>query len=274
VDVIQPLADLARAAALLCAESGLPEMRTQRTLSARRIAEVDMSTRLQSDAWLLLHSGAGGAAFNMALDAALLETAGALGKPVLRFYGWTERAASFGYFQKFAEVEKMTPLRPLVRRPTGGGLVPHDADWTYSIVIPPAHGWYALAAVESYRRMHEWIQASFRKIGVATGLASCCRKAGPGQCFVGHEKFDVLWHDQKIAGAAQRRTRAGLLIQGSVQPPAIKLDRADWEQAMWVAGEEAFGCEWSELRPVNELHERTNELAEKVYAQELHNHRR
>ena len=44
------------------------------------------------------------------------------------------------------------------------------------------------------------------------------RFAGP--CFAGYEKFDVLWHGKKIAGAAQRRNKLGLLIQGSVQPIA------------------------------------------------------
>ena len=62
--------------------------------------------------WLVLHSGPCGAAFNMALDEALLEAVARLGRPVLRFYGWTEPAATFGYFQKFAEVERATPLRP------------------------------------------------------------------------------------------------------------------------------------------------------------------
>ncbi len=112
-----------------------------------------MSAPPQKDVWLRLHSGPGSAALNMALDAALLEAAPSLGKPVLRFYSWTERAASFGYFQKYAEVRQMTRLQPLVRRPTGGGLVPHDADWTYSITIPTGHAWYALSAVDSYRRV-------------------------------------------------------------------------------------------------------------------------
>jgi lipoate-protein ligase A len=91
--------------------------------------------------WLLLNSGPGDAAFNMALDEALLGAMPRLQKPVLRFYGWTEPAASFGYFQKFSEVERATHLRPLVRRPTGGGTVPHDADWTYSMAIPPGSEW-------------------------------------------------------------------------------------------------------------------------------------
>ena len=73
--------------------------------------------------WYLLESGVGSYAFNMALDEALLEAMPRLGKPVLRFYSWSERAASFGYFQKYAEIERLTLLRPLVRRPTGGGLV-------------------------------------------------------------------------------------------------------------------------------------------------------
>src|SRR5438270_184469 len=110
------------------------------------------------NSWLFIDSGKGDAAFNMALDEALLENSIRLGKPVLRFYGWTELAASFGYFQRYADVEQATLLRPLVRRPTGGGIVPHNADWTYSFVVPPAHAWHSLKAEESYRRIHEWIQ--------------------------------------------------------------------------------------------------------------------
>jgi lipoate-protein ligase A len=209
----------------------------------------------------------------MAMDAALLEAAPAIGRPVLRFYSWTEPAASFGYFQKFAEVQRMTKLRPLVRRPTGGGIVPHDADWTYSVAIPPGHAWHALKAVDSYRQIHEWVRAAFGRLGVPAELAMDCRKALPGQCFVGHEKFDVIWHGQKIAGAAQRRTRTGLLIQGSVQPPAIKIQRIDWEQALCdVAGDGRVA--WSELPADAALIRRANELAETIYSQASHNERR
>ena len=91
--------------------------------------------------WCLLQQGKEAAAYNMALDEALLESAPELGRPVLRFYGWLEAAASFGYAQKYAEIERWTLLRPLLRRPTGGGLVPHDADWTYSVALPPDTAW-------------------------------------------------------------------------------------------------------------------------------------
>ena len=198
--------------------------------------------------WYLLQSGPGDYAFNMALDEALLEAAPRLGRPVLRFYGWTEPAASFGYFQKYAEIERMTRLRPLVRRPTGGGLVPHDADWTYSLAFPPADDWYHLSATDSYRRVHEWIRAAFARLNLATELAPACSKTLPGQCFQGHEKFDLLWRGRKIAGAAQRRTRDGLLIQGSVQPAGLALARADWEKAMCDAARAGTGREWDGLR--------------------------
>ena len=68
---------------------------------------------------------------------------------VQRFYGWMEPAATFGYFQKYSSVERATLLRPLVRRLTGGGIVPHDADWTYSFAVPPGHEWHSLAAIET-----------------------------------------------------------------------------------------------------------------------------
>ena len=224
----------------------------------------------------VLNSGKREAAFNMALDEALLENARRLEKPVLRFYGWTERAASFGYFQKYSDVERATLLRPLVRRPTGGGIVPHDADWTYSFAVPPGHEWHSLAAIESYRRMHEWILRAFGKLKIETELAQAKRSAAtgadmPGECFTGHEKFDLLWRGKKIAGAAQRRNKLGLLIQGSVQPPPIPISRGDWEEAMRAAAAELFSVQWTTLSPEGDLLSRAAELARQKYSQAAYN---
>lgn len=222
--------------------------------------------------WYYINSGPGEAAFNMALDEALLEAVGALGAPVLRSYGWTQAAATFGYFQHHAEIEQLTPLRPLIRRPTGGGLVPHATDWTYSLAFPPQHEWHQLRAEDSYREVHEWIQRTFRQLQVATELAPCCRKTAPGQCFIGYEKFDLLWHGKKIAGAAQRRNKFGLLIQGSVQPPATGLMRSAWEEAMRVAAPRKAG--WEPLHVSGPLLARAEQLVAEKYAQAAYNRKR
>ena len=227
-----------------------------------------------SHPWYLLPSGAGDCVLNMALDEALLQAAPRLGRPLLRFYSWTEPAASFGYFQKHAEVEQMTLLRPLVRRPTGGGLVPHDADWTYSLVFPPGDEWYSLSATDSYRRVHEWIQAAFARLNLATELAPACSKALPGQCFQGHERFDVLWRGVKVAGAAQRRTRDGLLIQGSVQPQRLSQARAEWQQAMCDVACSGQGAQWVTFELDAPLAERAQELARQKYSQADYNRKR
>lgn len=210
----------------------------------------------------------------MALDEALLQAMPRLGKPVLRFYSWIEPAASFGYFQKFREVERLTLLRPLVRRPTGGGLVPHADDWTYSLAFPPSDHWYVLAATQSYQRVHEWVRDSFVKLNVPSELAPRCRKAEAGQCFAGYEKFDLLWRGQKIAGAAQRRTRDGLLIQGSIQPPPLSLAKADWQKAMCDVAHFDQGIRWVEFAPDTALNERALELAAQKYSQITYNQKR
>jgi lipoyl(octanoyl) transferase len=224
--------------------------------------------------WLLINSGKCAAAFNMAQDEALLEAMTRLQKPALRFYGWSEPAATFGYFQHVSEVEQATRLRPLIRRPTGGGIVPHDADWTYSFGVPPGHEWHLLKAEESYRHIHEWIQRAFAKLNIETELAPCCKKALPGQCFAGYEKFDLLWHGKKIAGAAQRRNKLGLLIQGSVQPPPVAVLRADWERAMAEIAREQFSVQWLEFLPDTELLQKTKELACQKYSQIAYNQKR
>ena len=229
---------------------------------------------LEVGCWYLLDSGKGDAAFNMALDEALLDHSAELGRPVLRFYGWTEPAASFGYFQRYADVEQATLLRPLVRRPTGGGIVPHDIDWTYSFIVPPAHEWHSLKAEESYRRIHEWIQNAFTRLNIPTELAPCCKKSSPGQCFIGHEKFDLLWQGKKIAGAAQRRNKAGLLIQGSVQPPPIKVAHADWKGAMLAVAVEQWTVQWENYSLPTALMMQVKQLAHDKYSRSAYNHKR
>ncbi|HEY5298351.1 MAG TPA: hypothetical protein VIK59_10540 [Verrucomicrobiae bacterium] len=231
--------------------------------------------------WLFLNSGKGNAAFNMALDEMLLEKISEIGKPVLRFYGWTQPAATFGYFQKFSEVERATHLRPLIRRPTAGGIVPHDADWTYSFAAPPNHEWHSLAAVESYRRIHEWIRDAFAKLKVETELAPEKKSAIDHRplaigsaCFVGHEKSDLLWRGKKIAGAAQRRNKLGLLIQGSIQPPPISMARSDWEKAMLEIAHEKFEVNWQEFSPDENFWARAQALARQKYSQNSYHQKR
>jgi len=223
--------------------------------------------------WYLLQTGGRPAAENMAVDEILLDLAPQLGKAVLRFYHWTEAAASFGYFQKFAEVQCMTALRPLVRRPTGGGLVSHEADWTYSLIFPPSDPWYALRAAESYRRLHEWIRDAFQKAGLQSELSPGSQNRVAGQCFVGAEQFDLVWQGSKIAGAAQRRTRQGLLIQGSIQPP-LHLAKADWQQAFCDVASDQSGVKWTPLELAPEWERRIQELARSKYASPEYNERR
>ena len=212
--------------------------------------------------WFFFDTGAGSPGFNMAFDEALLLWIPKLGSVLFRVYGWTEPTVSFGYFQNYRVAEAIADGRPIVRRPTGGGIVFHGADWTYAIAIPTHHWWYRLKAIESYRVLHEWIAAAFAKLGLPTTLA--LQKHKPldvGQCFVGHEQYDLLFEGQKIAGAAQRRTRSGLLIQGSVLPPEARLELAEWVRAMKETAETVFKVEWTSWVPPAELISQATQLA-------------
>lgn len=209
---------------------------------------------------------------NMAMDQALLENSNRLGQPLIRFYSWIGDPATFGYFQKYTDVASMTSLRPLVRRPTGGGLVKHSSDWTYSVIIPKAHEWWGIAAEASYERIHEWCKQSLIEIGIAADLAPQKDPSGPGNCFIGAEKDDLILNGSKIGGAAQRRNKEGLLIQGSIQSPVNQDLKSDWIKAMLSQKNYIFE-EWSGWKSES-LSQRVNELASTRYSSEDYNMKR
>jgi len=147
----------------------------------------------------------------MAIDEALLRQVSA---PVLRFYRWSEPdAISIGYFDQYADVP---PGRPFVRRYTGGGLVDHRADFTYSIIVPRDHPLALQGTSGSYQAIHEAVTQALKQQGFEAELAPCCLEAQSKACFQKPVKYDVVAGNSKLAGAAQRRTREGCLHQGSV----------------------------------------------------------
>lgn len=149
---------------------------------------------------------------NMAVDEWLAETAAF---PVLRSYRWAPGWGSFGYFVKTAELPPLD-LR-WVRRWTGGGIVDHRADWTYTLFIPRGQGLAEARGAESYRIIHAALVAALQTGGHPVNLAGPSAPALGGECFlkpVEHDVLDVA--ARKIAGAGQRRTTRGLLHQGSV----------------------------------------------------------
>ena len=161
-----------------------------------------------------------GAALNMAVDEALLQLARV---PVLRFYQWERPSISFGYFGAYADVAEHGDRWDLVRRWTGGGIVFHGHDLTYSVVLPTRTAQPIPPARVIYAQVHAAIRSALTHDAAIT-LASGAAPKISESCFANPVEADVMLDGRKIAGAAQRRTRAGLLHQGSIQHHALPHD--------------------------------------------------
>jgi lipoate-protein ligase A len=158
------------------------------------------------------------AALNMAIDEALLQTASL---PLLRVYRWSRPAVSFGYFGRFDAAATAWPGREMVRRWTGGGVVAHGEDITYTLIVPRASDFFRHAARESYRLIHERIAGYLSRAGRAVGVAAQSSRKLSDACFENPVAFDLLADGMKVAGAAQRRAQRGLLHQGSIRVPGM-----------------------------------------------------
>jgi lipoate-protein ligase A len=154
------------------------------------------------------------AALNMGIDEALLKV---ISGPVLRVYRWTRPAVSFGYFERWEPVRAAYPERDAVRRWTGGGVVLHGEDFTYSLLVPPGWGAEELAPGAAYGVIHGALCLALADAGIRAEGASAARQKVSQACFENPVPHDVMVDGRKVAGAAQRRTRRGLIHQGSVQ---------------------------------------------------------
>ncbi|MBX7207131.1 MAG: hypothetical protein K1X78_02360 [Verrucomicrobiaceae bacterium] len=205
-------------------------------------------------------------ALNMALDQALLELTE---NPVLRVYSWAAPAVTIGYAQRLDLLKPSLPGWPVTRRWTGGGVVYHDADHTYSVIVPATCPWAQTRPVDSYRMIHGSLAGAL----VSAGFDGCRLAVAEDVidkpfCFEAPAVHDIVRGAAKIAGAGQRRSRIGLLHQGSVQQ--VALDATFWHG--WAA---VIGRHVSEMAgPTSPVQARAHELAATRYGTDSWLHER
>jgi lipoate-protein ligase A len=196
-----------------------------------------------------------GAALQMALDQALLEVTDI---PVLRVYRWECPCVTIGYFESLAAAVAAHPGLPVVRRWTGGGLVLHGKDAPYSLIVPQREPFAAVRAASAYRLLHGTLAEALRRRLPEIALAAKNAPKQSAACFENPVLDDLLCGENKIGGAGQRRTRQGLLHQGSLQ-----LAGAPFEEARLFAGLLAARVQHAPLLPETLLH--AKRLAESRY---------
>ncbi|MDD5505124.1 MAG: lipoate--protein ligase family protein [Candidatus Omnitrophica bacterium] len=173
--------------------------------------------------WRLLDSGPNDNYTNMAVDEALLEGfASSSSAPILRIYTWHPEAFSIGLSQDPAielDLEKCAESRlSFVRRMTGGGVIFHADELTYSIVCAQHTLGKKCFAKETYRNLCSFIINAYKDMGLGAQF-SLIRDNPPKTgwvCFRERERYDIIINGKKIGGNAQRRKRDIIFQHGSI----------------------------------------------------------
>lgn len=184
---------------------------------------------MEKTTWHFINSGKCSAAYNMALDEALLDwhSQGKIG-PVLRFYEWEPATLSIGYFQS---VEKEIDLAQVekhglgfVRRPTGGRGVLHEHELTYSVIVREDYPDMPETVTEAYRVISGGILEGFRNLGLNANFSipnnerekDELKKPKSGVCFDAPSWYELVVEGKKVAGSAQTRQKGVILQHGAI----------------------------------------------------------
>jgi len=181
----------------------------------------------ENTTWRLIDTGSLPGPENMAIDEALLncfEPGRSL--PVLRIYGWSPPAFSCGRFQNPAEILDLERCRaagiPVVRRITGGGVIYHAEELTYSLVCPASAIPEARNVKAAFFHLTSFLLAFYRCLRLSPAYAADYHRSGKrlGErtplCFAGTESCDILLGGRKIGGNAQRRLKEVIFQHGSI----------------------------------------------------------
>lgn len=170
--------------------------------------------------WRLIDFSMGTAQWNMAVDEALLNSYGVDDLPILRLYGW-ESSLSLGRYSSFEGALNKKRIdaeaMPYVRRMSGGGVLVHGTDVSYTLIIPrTALGNTGIDAC--YHYLCGFLIRFYEKLGLNPQFASrLSLQTGKSEsCLAGTEVYDIMINGEKMGGNAQRYKRNAFLQHGTV----------------------------------------------------------
>jgi lipoate-protein ligase A len=170
--------------------------------------------------WRFLDSGTKTAQCNMAIDEALLNNFKEGDMPIIRLYGW-EYSLSFGRYSTVSKSLNMHKIQSenisCVRRISGGGILHHGGDLSYTLIIPRDR-LKGTGVKESYHHLCAFLILLYKKMGLTANF-SCdlqLEEIRSDICLAGREAYDIVIQEKKMGGNAQRYTRHALFQHGSI----------------------------------------------------------
>ena len=161
-------------------------------------------------------------AANMAVDEYLFARLTQEPRTTVRFYSWERPTASLGYAQSIDKVLDLDFCRrngiDVVRRMTGGKLVLHWREITYSVASSDTIIFTSTLA-DSYRLISAGLIHGLEKMGLKARLAGsppASYARGNMPCFAYPARDEIEIDGRKIIGSAQKRTGGWFLQHGSV----------------------------------------------------------
>ncbi|HZV81870.1 MAG TPA: lipoate--protein ligase family protein, partial [Geobacteraceae bacterium] len=187
----------------------------------------DAMTGADHTTWRLIDTGPLSGLENMAVDEAMLSCFHPdRSPPTLRIYGWEPPAFSCGRFQKPEEILDLVRCRtdgiPVVRRITGGGVIYHADELTYSLVCPAAAIPDSRSVKAAFFHLTSFLLTFYQQLGLSPCHAVDHHRDGrrlgerTALCFAGTESCDILLRGRKIGGNAQRRLKETVFQHGSI----------------------------------------------------------
>ena len=159
----------------------------------------------------------------MAVDEYLFLCLGPEAQTFLRFYQWTIPTVSIGYSQNAARVVDIDFCRrndiDVVRRITGGKLVLHHREITYSICSSDKKR-FSGSLAESYKRISQALIDGLSRMGLQNINLACSASSDYSKsdlpCFSYPARDEIEAEGKKIVGSAQKRIGDKFLQHGSI----------------------------------------------------------
>lgn len=173
----------------------------------------------------------------MSSDFDLLASLESRRSPLLHLYEWSEPSITYGYFTKperFLDLKRCEEAGlDLARRPTGGGIIFHLTDFAFSFFLPASHPLFSQNTLANYDFVNRVVMKAIEQLlpkrasllpQDPTPITPSCASF----CMAKPTIYDIIIDGKKVGGAAQRKTRHGLLHQGSISlqlPPFDLLEK-------------------------------------------------